>query len=130
VDIEDYLAEMIRRASLAAADARREGRQARRRTVLWQVPWQFIGSYIVRLGWLDGWAGLHASCLTALAVYLRETKLWEMQQQPAAPPRGLVRDTWQPLRIFNPNAAEGVAAPEDEPQSTLPSDAQPMRRAA
>ena len=67
-------------------------------------------SYLLRMGWLDGWAGLHASCLSALATYLREAMLWELSQ-PAVPQRIVVRDSWQGLKLFDPGCDRLSGAP-------------------
>jgi hypothetical protein len=99
--VDQRLSEMVRLATRAAEDAQREGRRPRRRAVLWQVPWQFIRSYILRWGWLDGWAGLHASCLSAMSVYLREAMLWELDQ-PIAARRSVASDSRQELTLFDP----------------------------
>jgi hypothetical protein len=38
-----------------------------------------LSSLIVKSAWLDGWAGVHASCLTAACTYLRELTRSELQ---------------------------------------------------
>jgi hypothetical protein len=41
---------------------------------------QLLRSLILKSAWLDGWAGVHASCLSALSIYLNETVRRELQQ--------------------------------------------------
>ncbi len=43
--------------------------------VPWRATWQFFQSYVLRFGWLDGWIGLHAACLSAISTYLRGATL-------------------------------------------------------
>jgi hypothetical protein len=99
--IEHRLSNTMRLATRAAEDDRRKGLRPKRRIVLWHAPWRFLQSYILRWGWLDGWAGLHASCLAVIEIYLRETRLWEMHQ-----PLDLRRASSgrQDLKYFDPDS--------------------------
>ena len=65
------------------------------------MPLGFLQSYFLRSGWLDGLAGLHASCLAALSVYLREAIRWEIER-PDFQRRSLVHDSWRQLKVFTP----------------------------
>jgi glycosyltransferase involved in cell wall biosynthesis len=91
--------DMIRVATRAAEDAVHHGRPVSHRGLLWRAPMSFVGSYVVRWGWLDGWAGLHASFLAALATYFRGAIHSEFER-PASTRRTLVDDRWSPLRVF------------------------------
>jgi (heptosyl)LPS beta-1,4-glucosyltransferase len=107
--------EMIRVATRAAEDAQRRGRHASRGTWIWRMPLGFLQSYFLRSGWLDGLAGLHASCLAALSVYLREAIRWEIER-PDFQRRSLVHDSWRQLKVFTPEEpsvipGEPAAAP-------------------
>ncbi len=59
----------------------------------------FVKSYIVRWGWLDGWAGLHASFLAALATYFRGA-IHSETEHPASTRRTLIDDRWSQLKVF------------------------------
>jgi hypothetical protein len=107
--VEQLVAEMTRLAGVAAYAAQQNGLRPRRWNVLWRAPAQFLRSYVLHSGWLDGWAGLHASFFSAFAVYLRETLLWEMQLPPAR--RSLVHDEPYQLRIFDPRGDSSPEAP-------------------
>lgn len=98
--VERCVRDMMRISTRAATDAVQNGRHASHRALLWQVPWSFIRSYVVRWGWLDGSAGLQASFMAALASYFRTAILSELQR-PALARRSLVHDTWSPLRVFS-----------------------------
>ncbi len=108
-DTEQYLDDMVRVARRAAEDAYQQGVRPKRRRVLWRAPWQFVRSYVLGRGWLDGWAGLHASWTAALAECLRELMLWELHQ-PATEPRFVVGDSRQELRLFDAEQRESSQA--------------------
>jgi glycosyltransferase involved in cell wall biosynthesis len=114
-NLEQFISERIRHAERAAFEAHQRGQKPNLRNVLWRAPWQFVRSYILRWGWLDGWAGLHASGLASLAVYLRETMLWGMQQ-PATGKRSIAHENGRELRVFDP---QGVLVPNGEASTDL-----------
>jgi aminoglycoside phosphotransferase (APT) family kinase protein len=131
-DIRQYLGDMIRAAADAAEAADSQGRRPKLRTVLWQVPWQLFRSYVLRGGWVDGWAGLHASFLSACAIYLREAMLWERQQTPL---RSSANDEGRELKVFSgtadadvPVAYPFILAAEEAPHAE--SEGRQMRPAA
>jgi hypothetical protein len=104
--IERCVQEMVRVATRDAHHAYRNGQPASRRTWIWRTPLSFLQSYVLRSGWLDGWAGLHASCLAALAVYLKEAIHWEIER-PDFQQRALVHDSWKQLKVFSPEETPG-----------------------
>jgi hypothetical protein len=91
---------------------------------------------LLRWGWLDGWAGLHASCLAAFAAYLNEAMLWELNQ-PAVPHRIVLRERWQGLKLFDPAMSDSAPAAlpnrlpaTDAEQTGTSIQPQPLRHAA
>jgi len=134
--VDDRLNEIIRHAARAAEISVQQGRVPRWRAVLWRAPWQFVRSYFLRFGWLDGWAGLHACRLSAFEVSLRETMLWELGKPDVA--RGTtVRENSRTLNVFDPagesNARIGQFVPitawrEETPDAA--SEGRPKRGAA
>jgi hypothetical protein len=102
--MERCVQDMMRFATRAAEDARRKGRHASYRTLVWRVPLSFFRSYILRWGWLDGWAGLNAGFLAAFAVYLREAIHCEIDR-PAFEQRPLVHDSWRQFKAHVPDEA-------------------------
>jgi (heptosyl)LPS beta-1,4-glucosyltransferase len=80
-DLRVYVDEMMLGATEAATIALSNGERPNHWNVLVWAPWKFFKSFILQRGWLDGWAGLHVSVLSAFALYLRETMLWELRQQ-------------------------------------------------
>jgi len=83
-DTRMHFDNLLRAAGDDAETAQAQGQRPKLRAVLWRAPWQLFKSYFLRGGCLDGWAGLHASVLSALAIYLREAMLWELQQVSSA----------------------------------------------
>jgi len=99
--IERCIRDMVRFSGRDAKDAVRRGRHTSNRRLVWHVPLRFLRCYVARWGWLDGWAGLHASFLSALAVYLRDTIHCEIER-PACEQHSLIHDSWRQLKVFAP----------------------------
>jgi hypothetical protein len=113
--IEQHLEELIARATRSAKEANELCQYPKRLNVLWKAPWQFVRSYFLRRGLLDGWAGLHASYLAAFSISLRETLLWSLQR-PALGRHLMAHEAWRPLRVFDPDpvAADDETIPSPE----------------
>ncbi len=132
-DIRLQLEAMVRVAADAGEAAHAQGQRPSLWAVLGKAPWQLIKSYFLRGGWLDGWAGLQASVLSAFAVYLRESMLWELQQ-----PVGLSagNEVARELKVFADSmepAAPSVVYPYSRPEEEMPlrdADRRQMHRAA
>jgi hypothetical protein len=123
-------------AKRTADDARRRGLQPTRRRALGRASWHLLKAYLLRWGWLDSWAGLHASCLAAFTTYLREAMLWELNQ-PAMPQRVILRESWQGLKLFDPTTSDSVPAAHPQPLPSADADREvsgieplPLRHAA
>jgi hypothetical protein len=97
--IERCVRDMMRAATRAAEDSLQKGHHASHRALLWRVTLSFFRSYVLRWGWLDGSAGLHASFLAALSSYFRSAIHSEMER-PASTRRTLVDDHWSQLKVF------------------------------
>jgi (heptosyl)LPS beta-1,4-glucosyltransferase len=109
--IDRCVRDLLRFAARDAEEARRKGRCASHRALAWRLPLSFLRSYVWRWGWLDGGAGLHASFLTALSVYVREMIHYELES-PAFERHSLVHDTWQQLKVFAPANEPSVSDAE------------------
>jgi glycosyltransferase involved in cell wall biosynthesis len=129
--IEQWLTELIRQAARFAVSARERGVRPSRWNVLWKAPWQFVKSYVIRGGWLDGWPGLLACCLSAITVVLREAFLWE-SQQPGAALRSQASGSGETLRIVAPvdRAAGSANADPADANGAAETTAQQVRRRA
>jgi serine/threonine protein kinase len=115
--IERYLIDAFQAAKKLAERARTAGDQANLGTVLWRAPFSFIQSYLYHGGFLDGWAGLHATFLTALGIYLREALLWDLRQ-PADTTRSSAHEN---LKVFVETSTD---------QSVEHAETQPIKTAA
>jgi len=76
---DQYLPKLYRYAELQARLWHQQGR----RTHLWQLliraPLRFVQCYLLRLGFLDGLAGLQVCALVAFVSYLKLARLWELE---------------------------------------------------
>jgi hypothetical protein len=73
-----YLSKMAHYTRLGAQDLHDRGRKASLGSMLFRVPLRFLQLYVVRLGFLDGLAGLQICMLTALTSFLKQARLWEL----------------------------------------------------
>jgi glycosyltransferase involved in cell wall biosynthesis len=77
-DVADFLARADRYTSLAAEEAIAAGRPSRPLMDLVARPvGRFLGMYVVRGGFLDGWRGFLLATLYAYYVLMRSAKIWE-----------------------------------------------------
>lgn len=81
--LDDYLLRMNRYTSLAAE----EMFSARKRFGFWQpllkAPAAFVKCFLVRRGFLDGWAGLQIAVLSAMYAFTKYSKLRELERRSA-----------------------------------------------
>jgi glycosyltransferase involved in cell wall biosynthesis len=77
--LEDYLAKFNRYTSGAARDRLKRGRRARRVDRFLSPPARFLRSYFLRFGFLDGYPGFVLAVLGSFYVFMRYTKMWQMQ---------------------------------------------------
>lgn len=85
--LEQALAKLDRYSTLGAAAAHARGRRATPLTAMLRGGWAFLRTYVLRLGLLDGEAGLMLALYTAHGTYYRYLKLWLLGRG-VAPPRG------------------------------------------
>lgn len=79
--LNDYI-EKVNRFSSAAAQAKHaRGRRANAFDLLVRPGWRFFWMYVVRLGFLDGRAGLTIARTAAFGVFLKYAKLWDLDRQ-------------------------------------------------
>jgi len=65
---------------LAARDMQERGRRAGFWGMFLRPPLRFFQLYILRGGFLDGLAGLQMAMLVAFAGFLKQARLWELDQ--------------------------------------------------
>ena len=73
---EEHLATIDRYTTTMADQLHAEGRRARLLDMVWRPPLRFLGFYVLRGGFLDGWRGLLLAYLAAHYVRLKYAKLW------------------------------------------------------
>jgi len=76
---ERYLAKMSHYTRLGALDLHDRGRHAGFASMFFRVPLRFFQLYVLRLGFLDGLAGLQICMLTAFTGFLKQARLWEIE---------------------------------------------------
>jgi glycosyltransferase involved in cell wall biosynthesis len=77
-DVADFLARADRYSTLAAADWLAAGRGSRPLVDLAMRPLgRFLGMYVARAGFLDGWRGFLLAVLYGYYVLMRSVKVWE-----------------------------------------------------
>jgi glycosyltransferase involved in cell wall biosynthesis len=77
--ISEFLVQLERFTSLAAADLNDRGVRAKFWHLAVYPVTTFVSNYLVRLGFLDGIPGLAASAVSAISVFFKFLKLWELQ---------------------------------------------------
>jgi len=80
-DLRNYFEKFDRYSSLSAADLFRRGVRARWWHLILKPPGRFVKMYLLNLGVLDGFHGLLLCGLTAMALFARYAKLWEMNRR-------------------------------------------------
>ena len=79
-DFHRYMEKINRYTDWGARQLDREGRRANIAHLAFRPLHHFIKSYLLRLGFLDGIAGLALASLGAFSVFLKYVKLWELHQ--------------------------------------------------
>lgn len=83
-DLSHHLAKINTYATWAAQDLRDRGRRARLSDILVRPPFTFWRTYFLQLGLLEGWHGAVLCGLSAVSVFLKYTRLWELERRPHA----------------------------------------------
>jgi len=77
-DISDHLGTIDSYTTIGARRYKEAGRRAGAWDILLRPPYTFLKKYVFQRGFLDGFAGLLISMLSAYYVFLKYAKLWEM----------------------------------------------------
>lgn len=78
-DLEEYLDKFNTYTALAARKMQAEGKRFSALKLL-SVPLEFAKRYILRLGFLDGVPGLAWAACSAMYVFVKYIKLWQLEQ--------------------------------------------------
>ena len=82
--ISDHIERINGYTTLAAAQLLKDGKRGSLWPVLLRPPYHFATHYLVRLGFLDGWAGLAMCSFRAWYVFLKYAKAWELARRARA----------------------------------------------
>ena len=76
-DFAQHIRTLNHFSDVVAAGYVKEGRKPSLFQALFHPPWKFFESYVLRLGFLDGFPGFVVAAGTAFYVFARYVKLWE-----------------------------------------------------
>ncbi len=82
-----YLPKVSRYAEVQARIWHEQGRKARAHHLLLRFPLRFLQGYVLRLGFMDGLAGLQVCVLVAYLSWLKQACLWQLQSGRSQVPR-------------------------------------------
>lgn len=82
-----YLTKLDRYADVQARVWHAGGRRATFKQLMFRGPLRFLQDYVLRLGFLEGSAGLQAAVLVAYGSYLKQARLWELEHSSFEPSR-------------------------------------------
>jgi glycosyltransferase involved in cell wall biosynthesis len=82
-DLSHHLRKIDLYATWAAQDLRDRGRRARITDILVRPPFTFWRTYFLQLGILEGWHGAVLCGLASVSVFLKYTRLWELDRSDA-----------------------------------------------
>jgi Glycosyltransferases involved in cell wall biogenesis len=86
---EDYLNKINSFSTFSANEYYKSGRKSSLLKIITNPIWSFIKSYVLKLGFLDGFNGFVISALSAHTRFLKYVKLYYLQKrQQESPPRG------------------------------------------
>lgn len=77
--MDDHFQRLNRYSSISANENRKAGRRWRLSDALLR-PWvRFVRSYIIKRGFMEGFAGFYVAVASAVYVFLKYAKLWELE---------------------------------------------------
>lgn len=79
--LEEYFEKFNRYTTFAAEKMHQSGKKFSALKVL-AVPYEFAKRYILRFGFLDGFAGLVWAAVSAFYVFVKYAKLWQLERRP------------------------------------------------
>jgi glycosyltransferase involved in cell wall biosynthesis len=109
--LEDYLRKFDRYTTLAAVAWRKQGWPDRFASLLLRAPLRFLYLYVIRLGFLDGAAGLVLCMLTAFYSFTKVAKLWALNHGlPQPDPEAERKAAGEGRRLDEPSPGSHSAA--------------------
>jgi glycosyltransferase involved in cell wall biosynthesis len=77
--IEDHIQRINHFTSISAREVWKEGKRFHRSDALFRPAIRFFRSYVLKRGFLEGFAGFHVALTAAVYVFLKYAKLWELE---------------------------------------------------
>jgi glycosyltransferase involved in cell wall biosynthesis len=78
-DMEDHLHRINRFTSISSREIHKEGGRWRLTDALFRPMFRFFGFYVLKRGFLEGFAGFYVAVTAAMYVFLKYAKLWELE---------------------------------------------------
>lgn len=78
-DIDDHIRRINHFTTISSGELRRQGKNWRWTDALFRPPFRFLRSYILKRGFMDGFAGFYVAVSAAVYVFLKYAKLWELE---------------------------------------------------
>jgi glycosyltransferase involved in cell wall biosynthesis len=78
-DIADHIKRINRFTSISSKELKNEGQRWRLSDALFRPAFRFFRSYILKRGFMEGFAGFYVAITAAVYVFLRYAKLWELE---------------------------------------------------
>jgi len=79
-NIDDHMQRINRFTSISSRELRKEGGRWRLADALLRPAFRFFRSYILKRGFMDGFAGFYVAVTAAVYVFLKYAKLWEIER--------------------------------------------------
>ena len=80
-NIDDHMERINRFTSISSRELKKEGSHWRLSDALLRPPVRFFRSYIIKRGFLEGFAGFYVAVTAAVYVFLKYAKLWELEAE-------------------------------------------------
>jgi hypothetical protein len=78
-NIEDHVQRINRFTSISSQELRKEGGRWRLSDAILRPAVRFFRSYVLKRGFLEGFAGFYVALTAAVYVFLKYAKLWELE---------------------------------------------------
>jgi glycosyltransferase involved in cell wall biosynthesis len=78
-NIEDHLQRINRFTSISSRESKKQGRRWRLSDALLRPAARFFHSYVLKRGFIEGFAGFYVAVTAAVYVFLKYAKLWELE---------------------------------------------------
>jgi glycosyltransferase involved in cell wall biosynthesis len=78
-NIDDHIERINRFTSISSRELKKEGGRWHLSDALLRPPVRFFRSYVIKRGFLEGFAGFYVALTAAVYVFLKYAKLWELE---------------------------------------------------